>query len=760
MTEQEYFTALNYIRNSISQGDLEHVQEELEKLFSYKPVRLLWYITKAEYYIAIGSEEKVWPLLNDKFICLYDYPGMKEVRDFHINWAKMHKDQLQEIRLERYYSKLIDHINLNVPQEEIERLAKNVKENHYSYSSLSKLCSILLLNSMILEFYIILQYLCEKKQSVRDENDWFYSLPNYGYLLEQLQDSNRCFILISNNSNQQLVNVLSYVIHDLGHSIAVVVEGEENVLDNVIESESALLKSIESRYETEYAIYYTVLYYYKENGILESNIDHILKYLSWNTATDKFAILICESDMMQNLMQYSILRKNLEALAEIRNELSNNLCFAWLGDYLGYLKSVYKGDVYQSLKAPDECTFSIIIPARNAAGTLQHTLQTCLRQDYQGKYEIIISDNSQEGYNEIKSLCDDVNDSRIKYFRTPRDLQLTKSFEYAFLKARGTFILAIGGDDGLYSWSLSKLSEVLTDYPEAPIIQWKRGFYAWPGFNGGQENELIILHKKERNEYYHKNSIDYLAEILNNTQNIYSLPLLYINSGFRREYMKELLSRTGRLWDGCSQDVSIGVINAVINKTILNIDYPITIAGMSNGSMGYRSITTRGDAVDLDSETNKKLTSNVAIYCNNSYEHLIPQGKDDVCTLYWNVLRAIRIGLIPEEWLTEVLDFKKIFTEFFNQHHYTDVFFDKYLHQARYIASLRGEEFLAWFDQEIYQQAVIPRYIPHSITSTVKTYQEGKTSENNQIIDASRYSVSNIFEAVVLSEKLSNGVKE
>ena len=54
-----------------------------------------------------------------------------------------------------------------------------------------------------------------------------------------------------------------------------------------------------------------------------------------------------------------------------------------------------------------------------------------------------------------------------------RSVPLSKSFEYAYIHAKGEYIFALGSDDGLLPWGLSALEEVIEAFPNEEIIQWE-----------------------------------------------------------------------------------------------------------------------------------------------------------------------------------------------------------------------------------------------------------------------------------------------
>ena len=50
-------------------------------------------------------------------------------------------------------------------------------------------------------------------------------------------------------------------------------------------------------------------------------------------------------------------------------------------------------------------------------------------------------------------------------------------------------------------YTLTEINKIMEKYPEEDIIQWERGFYAWPGFNDGQQNEFVIPRKYNKLKY-------------------------------------------------------------------------------------------------------------------------------------------------------------------------------------------------------------------------------------------------------------------
>jgi len=399
--------------------------------------------------------------------------------------------------------------------------------------------------------------------------------------------------------------------------------------------------------------------------------------------------------------------------------------------------------------------FSIVIPARDSAKTLRYTLQTCLNQRYTGSYEIVVSDNSVEENSEIYSLCKELNHPKIRYIKTPRSLYLTKSFEFAYLQARGEFVFSIGSDDGVLPWALDVLKLVLDRFPKEEIVQWDRGFYAWPGFNGGQENMFQIPRKYEKGsiDVYYDSTKEILNRVAQNLQAIYTMPLFYINSGFRRSYFKTLLKKTGKLLDGTCQDLSTGIINCCINKQILCLVYPLTIAGMNTASVGYL-VNTSDTKMEqnISGDANRKLfqLDNAGITVLLARERLMHQMSGDMFALYIVLSRAVDEGLLSAEKSDAILDWQTAVSKSISFYPMLKDNYDCFIHSARFMAKKVGKKAHSWFEG-MYPFALKPNYWDESRWNEErrkKSYQEENNPDGGVVLDASRFDVCDIAQAV------------
>ena len=770
MTEQEYIAALNRIYHSETGEESAETERLLERLYTVKPVRLSWYTAKAKnVWKNSRSWKAVFPILANKGWYLFPYPGIQEVAELYMDLVSSYRDitDMQRNKLmylnicadrtkededwaaqihNRFQQKKLDFIN----HPESTEIAGQLLDYYFIF------------NDKIL-FCLLISYMQNKGMAFPVRREWFLDFPNKGYLTENLETNAEVpFIVVEDEVFDGLdEKIISFILKELSKKVYYIKAPMVFEVDHVIDIEDTVAASMDTMEISEgiYTIYPAAVIYKEED--LGDNREYLLNHIIQNDLKRQTAVILARGTLMDNLCRQPILKKNLERLyGFVSPPLESQMVFGWAGEYLSYISQIHDTDAARLLARPTECSYSIIVPARNSASTLRYTLMSCLNQRYQGDYEIVLSDNSTPGNTEVYQLYKELNDPRIKYYRTPREYNLSRSFEFAFLHARGEFLLSLGSDDALLPWTLEALDELRKSYPDEDVIQWERGFYAWPGFNGGQQHQFVIPRNYQKGcfspEYLSRQF--YFGSIFSNSDQMYLLPNLYLNSGCRRDYLKSILAKTGRLFDGICQDIYMGVVNAAINDKILNIRYPLTIAGMSGGSMGAKANMIYKLKEEESAFLNDlKKTANIGAYSASPYERLMPEVTTDKSSLYNCILRMIARGVIAESDL-EYFDFRGWFLDVFCQMDIRDPLFDKKVHYFRYTASLHGEEFLKWFDETIYQKAFIPREIDEDKLAGIrqkKCYKEGTDSYGGQTLDASKYGVYNVYEASLLFEKIS-----
>ena len=102
--------------------------------------------------------------------------------------------------------------------------------------------------------------------------------------------------------------------------------------------------------------------------------------------------------------------------------------------------------------------FTIIIPTRERADVLVHSLHTVVAQDYED-LTIIVSDNFSQ--DNTKQVVDSFHDPRIKYINTGRRVSMSHNWEFALSHVKDGWVSIIGDDDGLMPGALTTVADII-----------------------------------------------------------------------------------------------------------------------------------------------------------------------------------------------------------------------------------------------------------------------------------------------------------
>ena len=238
--------------------------------------------------------------------------------------------------------------------------------------------------------------------------------------------------------------------------------------------------------------------------------------------------------------------------------------------------------------------FSVVIPTRERAATLRHSLRTCLDQKFDD-YEIIVSDN--DGSPATKAVVDEVACAKVRYVRTPGLLAMSSNWDFAVSHARGEYVILIGDDDGLLPHALPELDR-LTRERDAKVVRWEPAYYTWPSFAlPGHADYLRVPLGRGVRELV---GIDVIRTVISFEISYSALPMLY-NAAVHRSILEELRAKTGRVLPHPVPDVYSGFAIAAVAGRYLSTDIPMSIAGQSGGSNGIAVLFNRGcSAIDRE----------------------------------------------------------------------------------------------------------------------------------------------------------------
>lgn len=222
---------------------------------------------------------------------------------------------------------------------------------------------------------------------------------------------------------------------------------------------------------------------------------------------------------------------------------------------------------------------SVVIPTRERADTLFHTLLTALSQKSQD-YEVVISDNYSN--DNTRDMVSKIDDNRIRYFNTEKRMSMCDNYEFALSKCRGEYVIIIGDDDAVMPGRLDDLIALLKELPEPMIHMWPLHIYDWP-----VENKLA--------------SIAYLAPVKAPSRlNLKDKARFVVGSGGWKYYelpspyhsaipigiLNEVRERTGRVFHSTQPDVFTAMAIPAFADYAINIGRTVTLNGRSSRSNG------------------------------------------------------------------------------------------------------------------------------------------------------------------------------
>lgn len=777
---------LDRIDARIGKADPAVLHKELDEIFQYKPVDNHYFLVRGKLYFSEGKYHEVdmaiAPKENGWFPSPYS-PLMAEL--LYENRKASGAEDLKRVAIWGYYAckgattgwnkgrRVYYHNAFVRKAEEVYHLELAEKERleEEILQAADSECTAELAGKLADCYSSLWQFMqhiaakmasAEKNSDLKSteyhnvEEDLLNTEPNLGYFARQIA-SRRAeepgFLLIVSPENRREQYAMARLLRTVGCRCAMLEQPITVELDYMVDIRETVEISMSNREEKEgiEIIYPCALYLNDE--FVGDNVAEIIDALLEQTAD-------CYIDVIADRSIFS--GEGFHCLTEYKGEfLKNDLCFGYAGDYAAYLSRIFSYDYRKQLGRESKCRFSIIIPARNSAYTLQYTLRTCLNQRNMetGEYEIIISDNSDRGNTEIEQLVKGLGDSRVKYYKTPMALPLAKSFEYAYGMAEGEYILTLGSDDGLLPWCLEVLKEMAAKYPDRKVIGWGRGFFIWTESKLPEKGKLVIPDYFKKGEY--NETVFECHELLKDRLEddgklIYAMPLIYINSVCKREFLLELLDRTGALLDSYTQDFGLGLKVLLFAEKFVYLNYSLSIAGMSDNSLGAKMV----EQISSDEEANKRqqtLTERGA--GNTVMQAEVPFWPVTTTEgMFWAEVFRLRKNPACSAILDRLLenhDWKKTLYNLTVRQNIGDVGCFLIFEKLRYNAYCIGEDLGRWYDGELYRLlADMAERMPQKARDT--TYATGFVLNRGLVLDAGKFGVNTIDEAVELFANIVN----
>ena len=228
--------------------------------------------------------------------------------------------------------------------------------------------------------------------------------------------------------------------------------------------------------------------------------------------------------------------------------------------------------------------FSVIIPCKDRAFFLQHTLHTCMIQDYE-PLEILVSDDGST--DNTRDVIEEASrhDSRIRYFSPGAGTGMRGNFEYVLRQAKPGFVIALGGDDGLLPDGIKGMHELLSD-TGMDLLAWPAPVYSYPNVCGVKA-QLAINHRKGLKIVDSHRFLCRQAKGLNYISDVES-PMFYVKGVASTKIIDRVRSRSteGRFYSCPTPDGYSGIVLAGEVARYAFSGKPFSIFGRSPASQG------------------------------------------------------------------------------------------------------------------------------------------------------------------------------
>lgn len=229
--------------------------------------------------------------------------------------------------------------------------------------------------------------------------------------------------------------------------------------------------------------------------------------------------------------------------------------------------------------------FTVIIPQKNRAEYLIHTLRTCMIQDYPN-FEVIIGDDcSDDNSVEVVKECM-AKDPRIKLIAHDHHVGMRDNFEIALAEVKEGYVMALGGDDGLVPGCFWRMNEILKN-TGAELLTWSNSSFIYPD---SEDSEcLFTVPRKIFAGVKMMQSSDFLNKIADTMFYLVDdCPMFYIKGVASIDLVNRVKSRTP---DGCfyycpTPDGFSGVVLAGEVKEYAYTREPLSVGGGSPKSQG------------------------------------------------------------------------------------------------------------------------------------------------------------------------------
>lgn len=406
--------------------------------------------------------------------------------------------------------------------------------------------------------------------------------------------------------------------------------------------------------------------------------------------------------------------------------------------------------------------FSVLIPVRNNAECLRYCLKTLMEQTCMD-FEVIVSDNSSDGNDEVFKLVTELAWEKITYVRADKYLNLMNSFEFAHQYSRGEYVLSLGADDGLLFHGIAAL-KMLVEQSESPIdaMRFDYMFYGWGNAVVAKFRDFIRLPRSIVKEKTPPKAVGFstrelLERYAGYDMDFYDIPNGYIYSILSKRVINTLKSKVGRLFPDLSQDTFTGCHICSLLDEVHATLFPISINGTSGLSVGANTSN------DADSPKAQHISGkNAKSVFDNNDANILEEFSEGGCCLFvsdkvvnaQNIIKTVEKKLLPKEWIDK-LNWKKYF-ELCLSYIYDDdddEHFRVKLEDIREKVEMRADpELSKWFLSEYYHN----ESFRGSPAPPSKPFTKGLLPSGVLYLNGLDFDVHTSYDAAVFFEKIAN----
>lgn len=220
---------------------------------------------------------------------------------------------------------------------------------------------------------------------------------------------------------------------------------------------------------------------------------------------------------------------------------------------------------------------SLIIPTRERASYLEHSIRTCTENPCEN-LEILVLNNASN--DDTDAIMQRVSDSRVRYVRNEHRLSMRDNFEKGIELSRGEILCFIGDDDGVFPYSVDA---VLTIFKEHSVdsVSAARAHYFWPDLLASRKNTALLPRGRGVSVIDSRSALRHVLT----DNDYYRLPCLY--HGFvRRHVIERIKRRQGRFFLSSQVDIFSSLALSMEGIQYAFSQSPLIINGGSSRSNG------------------------------------------------------------------------------------------------------------------------------------------------------------------------------